>query len=143
MLDLDGYVISQTGKLAMKISYQRNGVTYGIEEIRIPESDVLRASLHLLANIRENDFLLYDPKLSSIDGDDWAMLAEVLASAAGFSVPDHSVRTVRTRQLGIVLQFRKRMSIRDYELLSLSGNDEIRLSTPTIELSAISPQLLN
>ncbi len=65
---------------------ERNGMPNSIEKIWIAERDVLRASCHLLPNVRENHFPVHDAKNAIVYRHNRAMAAEMFAPAAGFRV---------------------------------------------------------
>src|SRR5258708_34184073 len=84
MLDLDGRVVRQPGKLRVQGVHNGHGVAGAVEKIRVTEGDMLRSHGDLLADVGEHDVALHDPKSAVIDGDHRAMPAKMLTAPPGF-----------------------------------------------------------
>ncbi len=115
MLDLDGRVIRQTGKLAVHRFDDAHGVGRSVEEIRIAESNVLSPGRDLLADVLQHHLRLNDPKRALIHRHHRTMPAQVLAPAAGFGVTHPLPRSINA-QLGIFFERRQSGSQRSEEL---------------------------
>ena len=89
MFDLDGDVVGEVRKLAMNSIHDVESMANPIEEIRVPEGDVLRASIHLGADVLKYDLAWYDTELAIVDRHDRAMTTTVFAAAARFGVTDN------------------------------------------------------
>ena len=81
VLDLDGRVEAQRGPARMQLARDAQRVRRTVEEIRIAEADVRGPARELLLDVGEHRFGGHGDELSSVDGHDGAMLAEVLAPA--------------------------------------------------------------
>src|SRR5260370_27151256 len=75
VLDLDGHVVSQCGKLRMHGAQDGHGVGWTVEEIRVAEGDVLGSHRHLLADVGQHYIPLHDAERAVIHGDYGAMPA--------------------------------------------------------------------
>src|ERR1700690_3917700 len=84
VLNFDGYVISELREFAVECFHEWKRVANAIKEIRIAERNVLRARDHLLADIREHDFAVYNAKHSIVNRHNRTMAAKVFATATRF-----------------------------------------------------------
>src|SRR6516162_1760880 len=115
MLDLDGHVVCELRKFTVQRVNERNGVADAIEEVGIAERDVLRASGNLLANVRKDDVAVDNAKNTFVDGNDWAVAAEMLATAARFGVAHSAVFARRQDEMCVRTKRRKVGTVRNLE----------------------------
>ncbi len=94
MFHLDRDVIGQRRVGGVQRLDNAERVRRPVEEIRVPERDVLRASGHLRGHIGEDDVGLHDTELTAIDRDHGAMPAQVTAPPARLGVADDPARPV-------------------------------------------------
>src|SRR6266446_6020044 len=131
MLDLDGRVVRQSGKLRVQGVYNGHGVAGAVEKIRVTEGDVLRSHGDLLADVGEHDVALHDPKNAVIDGDHRAMPAQMLTATAGFGGTNALPCAVEVErgvggqngELGTVGRH-KTQPVERYERLVVAGADQ-------------------
>ena len=122
VFDLDGDVVSNLRKLAVQRFYKHHPVADAIEKIRITKRDVLRSHCHLLANIFEHNFAVHNPENTVVDGDDRAVTAKMLASAACLRVTRNAVFSGRQNDVGILRGQRKTLPLGPDEFLPLKRN---------------------
>ena len=89
-----------------------------IEEIRVPEGDVLRASIHLGADVLKYDLAWYDTELAIVDRHDRAMTTTVFAAAARFGVTDNPTVSRWHLKRNILVQGRQVAAVRHTEVES-------------------------
>ena len=94
MLNLDRRVITKCWEFAVHLLHNRQRVRWTIKEVRIAETDVLRANCNLAANIFQHNFALHDAECSVINGNNRTMSAEMFASAARFGVSDNAISAI-------------------------------------------------
>ena len=97
----------------------RDGMTHGIEKIRVTERKVLRARGDLLADIREHNFGIDQAKRTVVDRDDGAMPAMMLASATRFRVTDGAMLPAGKDKMCVGFQRRQAVPIGDYKVKPL------------------------
>src|ERR1700733_10283971 len=103
MLDFYGHVISQVGKVAMKLFDERNGVAYAIKKVWITERNMLRTGGYLTANILKHNFTRHDPENAVIHRHNGTVATPVLASPAGFRGANNSVTIARNNEMSVFL----------------------------------------
>ena len=84
-----------------------------IEKIRIAESDVFGAGIHLAANIFEDYFARDDAERAVVDRNDRAMAAKMFAAARGFRVAGDRALPSGKSQRGITIERRQSLAIGD------------------------------
>src|SRR5262249_32919383 len=92
------------------------------EEIGVAEGDVLGAGGDLLSDIFEHDFGLHDAEQTAVDGHDWAVAAEVFASARGLGVADAS-RAFGDNELAVARERGEAAAVGDEELLTIERDE--------------------
>src|SRR5947209_525233 len=102
MLDLDGDVVGDRGKFAMKSVDYFEGMLDAVEEIGIAERDMLRAGSDLLANVGEDDVAVHDAEDTFIDWHDGAMTAEMFAAAAGLGGANDAKAVFGDHEMGVL-----------------------------------------
>src|SRR5208282_1844752 len=94
VLDFDGDVVAERGKLPVERLDDFDGVARAVEEIGVAEGDVLRPGGHLLADVGQNNFGSDHAEGAAIYGNNGAVAAQMFAAARGFRVADDAVRAV-------------------------------------------------
>src|SRR4029078_3938948 len=84
MLDLDGRVVADAGKLPRERVDDGQRVRGAVEEVRIAEGDVLRAGGYLRANVGEHDIRRHRAEPAVVERDDRAGSAAMIAAARRF-----------------------------------------------------------
>ena len=97
---------------------QGKSVASSIKKVGIAKRNVLGTHSDLLGDVLQNDFLLYDAKLTVVDRDNWAVSAPVLASATCFCVTHGPMRSVRHVKVRILVQYWQSGAIGREKLLS-------------------------
>src|SRR5438105_14271307 len=98
MLDLDGDVVGQPRKFGMQSVHHSHRMPRAVEEIGIAKRNMLRPGSDLLADVGKHDFPLHDPERAVVNGDDRAMPAKMLASAACFGVAGAPARSLQLKR---------------------------------------------
>src|ERR1700731_3710333 len=127
MFDLDGHVVGDSRKLAMKRLNQLHGMPYPIKKIRITKRNMLRPSRHLLPNIRQHHVALHNPKHTVVNRHNRAMPAKMLASPASLSRSHNSVPATRQNKMRILSNRRESRPIRHLKLKALKRNNRLTL----------------
>ncbi len=122
MFDFNGYIVGEFGKFAVQRFDQRDGMANSIEKIRIAKCNVLSARRDLLADVGENNFPIHDAKNAVIDGNNRAMTAQMLATAAGLGVTHGTVLPGRQNEMRVRAQRRQASAIGNLEAQSLQRN---------------------
>ena len=115
MFNFDGGVVGELRMLGVKGFDDARGVGDAVKKIGITEGDVFGAGLHLLANVRQDDFLRDDAKLAVVNRDDGAMAAEVFAAARGFGVTGGAMLAGRENDVRVFFQGRKAGSVGNFK----------------------------
>ena len=106
VLDLDGHVVGDFGKFAVKRFDKLHRVADAVEKIRIAKRNVLRARRHLAANIFKHDIAADDSKDAFVHRHNRTMPAKMLAAAAGFRRTDDAVAIAGNDEVRILLDRR-------------------------------------
>ena len=102
------------------------GVPHAIEKIRITKCYVLGSGCRLLANVSKNNFTINDSKHAIVHRNNWAMPAEMFASARRFRITDGSVLAIRQDQMSVRTQRRQTGAIRRLEAQAIKRNIRIQ-----------------
>ena len=116
MLDLDGRVVGDVGKRAMKRRDEPEGVADAVEEIRIAKGDVPRARGHLAADIFHHHVALDDAEAPAVDRHDGAVPAHMLAAAARLCIARRAALAVSQLEVGVAAERWKAGPVRHAEL---------------------------
>src|SRR5216684_1555409 len=127
MLNLDGHIVSNAGKLGVKRLHQLHRVPYPIKKVRIAKRNVLRTRRHLLPNIRQHHLALHNAKHTVVDRHNRAMPAKMLAPPASFRRPHHAIPVTRHHQVRILSNRRQSRPIRHLKFQPLHRNHRLGL----------------
>jgi len=130
MLDLDRHVVRDIGIGRMERVNHPHRVRRPVEEVGIPERDVLRTGFHLHVDVGEDDVDGDGTKLSLIDRHHGAMTAEMFASAARLGRADDSPAAVGELQRRVAAKRRQASAI-GHEKLDARDNWMARLKACT------------
>ena len=128
VLDLDRHVIGDPRVLRVQGSGDLERMTGAIEEVRIPERDVLCARADLLPDVLEHDVPLDDAERPAVDGDDRAMAAQVPAAPAGLGVADGSRGSPGQHDSSIPSERRTPRSVGKLERLAVERDQRLDLT---------------
>src|ERR1051325_6876340 len=112
MLDFYRDVVTQLRKFPMHRFNNGNSVSGSIENIGIAERNVLGARSSLLANVLQHHLSLHNAKDAVVDGNDWAMPAQMLAAAARLGVSGNKMSAIRHHHMRIFVQRRQALPVR-------------------------------
>ena len=116
MLDFDGDIVAETGKLAMQLADDGQSVRGTVEKIGIAKGDVFGAGTDLPADIFEHHFARNDAENPIVDGNNRTVAAEMLAAAAGLGVTRDKMDAIGQHHVRVFVQRRKASAV---------GHDEI------------------
>src|ERR1700687_4319114 len=119
MFDLDGHIVGDLRKLAMKRLDQFRRVANAIEKVRVAKRNMLRAGGHLLADVLEHNFAAHNSKDAFVHRHDGAVAAEMFAAAAGFRGADDSIANARDHEVRVLLKRRHPRAVRYFERQTL------------------------
>ena len=80
MFDLDRGIVGDVRVLGVKGPNEPQGVRWAVQEIRIAERNVLRASRYLLRDVGKHNIDRDDSEAALVHRNDWAMTAKMLAA---------------------------------------------------------------
>ena len=103
VFDFNGHVIAELREFTMRGFDNGERVPRSVEEVRIAERDVLRASVNLLADIIQHDVALNHAERAVVHWHDRTVPAKMFASRA--SLPSSRQRAVLHRALRCVHNF--------------------------------------
>ena len=126
VLDLNGHVVRYGRKFPMKRPDKIHRVTNAIKEIRITEGNMLRAGGHLAANVFEHHVAANNSKDPFVDGNDGAVAAKMLATAARFCRTNDAKAISGNDEMRVLLYRGHSGSIRDFELKAGHGDHGVR-----------------
>ena len=94
VLDLGGDVEGELGPALVQRAHDSQRMAPPVEEIRVPEGDVLRSEFNELIDVGEHDVRRNEPDSPSIDHGNRAVPALVRAPVAGLDVADLALAAV-------------------------------------------------
>jgi len=128
MLDLYRCIVGEVGEFLVELFDQWDAVTDSVEEVGIAKGDVFGAHLHLLRDVLDDNVSLNDSEFSSVDRDNGAVSAEVLAAACGLGVAYGLPEVWRDLELSVFAEFGQPGSVRREEVLSVERDGFGRIS---------------
>ena len=90
VLNLDGRVKSQFGKLIVHRINDATGVSGAVQEIRVTKGNVLGARRHLLTNVVQHDINRHSAEASIVNRYYRAVTAQMLAATCRLGEPDYA-----------------------------------------------------
>ncbi len=129
VLDLNSHVIAEVRESPMQRLDYGDGMCRSVEEVRIPEDDVLGTCLNLPADVLEDHLPLHHPKAPAVDGHDRAVPAQVLAATRGLDVAADFVTAAGQLQAGVVGKRRQPCPIGYFEALARQGDQRQSLTS--------------
>ena len=115
VFDFDGGVVGEMRMLCVEHFDNSRGVSNAIEKIGIAECDVPGSGLDLLANVGEDNFVRDHTKLSSVNRNDWAVAAEMLAPAGRFRVTGNAMRAAGQYDVSVFAENGESGAVWDFE----------------------------
>ena len=140
VLDLDGDVIREFGKLGMQRPDGCDSVSRPVEKIRIAKGDVLGTLRHEIPNVGHDNLSLDDTEPAVIDGHDRTMPAAMFASATRLRVADDASAVIRPNQSYVSVKGGQTAAVRLQEYLFVEGDMDrfVRTNFAAVE-TAIKP----
>src|SRR5260370_349220 len=118
MLNLDGHIVSDVRKLAMKCIDQLHRVPYPIKKVRIPERNMLPLARYALPHVRQHHVALHNPEHAVVNRHNRTMPAQMLAPSASLCRSHHAIPIARNHKVRIFSNRRQPRPIRHLKLQS-------------------------
>jgi len=115
VLDFNRDVIGQPGVLCVERFNDTSSMSDAVEEIGIAKCNVLASGRNLLANVGEDYLVRDDTKLAGVNGNNWAVAAQMLTSAGRLGIAGNSMLARGQYDVGVFLEDRQSSAIWNFE----------------------------